>query len=98
MKINNIRHQLFIKEMIAHGNRQQAYLAAYPGSSPKSAYANACRLLNNQSIREELTQTRSVIHAEILDGIKDEIKEKFVSMADKRIWLARIMTGEKIFP
>lgn len=98
MKINNLRHQLFIKEMIAHGNRQQAYLAAYPGSSPRSAYANACRLLSNPLIRGQVLEARSAIHSEMLEGMKDEIKDKFVSMAEKRVWLARIMTGEKIFP
>ena len=41
----NLRHETFITEMIAHGNRQQAYLVAYPQSSPAAAYNNACRLL-----------------------------------------------------
>lgn len=99
MKTKNIRHQLFIREMITHGNRTKAYQAAYPEcTSELSAYKSAGRLLSNPAILDEILQARAAISAEVMAGMKETIEEKCLSMARKRIWLARIMNGEKIFP
>jgi hypothetical protein len=38
------------------------------------------------------------MHKDVLDGMKDDIRIKCITMLEKRIWLARIAHGEKIFP
>lgn len=98
MKPKNLRHQVFIREMITHGNRQKAYQTAYPTSSPKAAYANACRLLASPDIYAEIKEGRAAINAEILEGRKEQLKQEFFSLQQRRLSLARIIRGEKLFP
>lgn len=99
MKTNNIRHQVFIREMIAHGNRQQAYQTAYPEcTSPVSAYKSAGRLLAHPLIRNEIQKAAEVLHSRAMENMEDDIRIKCLTMLEKRIWLARIAHGDKIFP
>ena len=72
----NLCHETFITQMIAHGNRQQAYLVAYPQSSPAAAYNNACRLLAKPHIAARIAaaiqaaQEQATLHLQELYNIQ----------------------------
>jgi hypothetical protein len=87
----NLRHETFIREMIAHGNRQKAYLAAYPSSSHTAAYNNACRLLAIPYIHNRIHDAVRTAEQQALIQFQ---QEKHITLADtfeKRALLADII-------
>lgn len=87
----NLRHETFISEMIAHGNRRQAYLSAYPTSSPDAAYNNACRLLTNPQIRNRISNVVLATEQETIAQLQQERAVSLAETYEKRVLLARII-------
>ena len=87
----NLRHETFIQEMIAHGNRREAYLKAYPQSSPAAAYNNACRLLANPYVRNKIQDAYSVTENTVLQQLQQDYGVELADVYDKRVLLARII-------
>lgn len=87
----NLAHERFIQEMILHGDKTRAYLAAYPNCKPSSAYKSACRLLKNTRVRERIR--KSVVYAQQKAERKLEHKfnEEVLARLDKRKELALIV-------
>lgn len=87
----NLRHETFIQEMIAHGNRREAYLKAYPQSSPAAAYNNACRLLSIPYIRNKIQEAYTATENAALQQLQQDYGAELADVYDKRVLLARII-------
>lgn len=87
----NLRHETFIQEMIAHGNRRAAYLKAYPQSSPAAAYNNACRLLSMPYIRNKIQEAYTATENTVLQQLQQDYGAELADVYDKRVLLARII-------
>jgi hypothetical protein len=69
----NPKHNIFIREMIKHGNKKRAYKAAYPSITDESARTASTRLMKEEYIREALKNA----HLNITVGIRED-KEAFI--------------------
>lgn len=87
----NLRHETFIQEMIAHGNRKEAYLKAYPQSSPIAAYNNACRLLSVPYIRNKIQAAFTITEDAVLEQLQQDYGMALADVYWKRVLLARII-------
>lgn len=87
----NLRHETFIQEMIAHGNRREAYLKAYPQSSPAAAYNNACRLLSIPYIRNKIQEAYTATENTVLQQLQQDYGAELADVYEKRMLLARII-------
>ncbi len=87
----NLRHETFIQEMIAHGNRKAAYLKAYPQSSHAAAYNNACRLLANTYVRNKIQDAYTATENTVLQQLQQDYGAELADVYDKRVLLARII-------
>ncbi len=87
----NLRHETFIQEMIAHGNRREAYLKAYPQSSHAAAYNNACRLLAIPYIRNKIQEAYTATENTVLQQLQQDYGAELADVYDKRMLLARII-------
>jgi hypothetical protein len=94
----NLKHETFIREMIAHGDRQKAYLTAYPASKEAAAYNNACRLLSRPEIRNRIMAAVERTEEEVTLEMKQAYKGLIADTIEKRIELARYIRGEKVVP
>lgn len=94
MKKINPKHDIFIREMLLHGNRVRAYLAAYPGAGLSSAASRACTLLKQPAITQKLEEEQNRIldrNGSVQAGI---LQEKLESVAGMRQLLVAIISGE----
>lgn len=87
----NLRHETFIQEMIAHGNRKEAYLKAYPQSSSTAAYNNACRLLSVPYIRNKIQAAFTITEDAVLEQLQQDYGMALADVYWKRVLLARII-------
>lgn len=87
----NLRHEIFIQEMIAHGNRRAAYLKAYPQSSPAAAYNNACRLLSISYIRNKIQEAYTATENSVLQQLQQDYGAELTDVYEKRVLLAHII-------
>ena len=87
----NLRHETFIQEMIAHGNRRAAYLKAYPQSLPCAAYNNACRLLSIPYIRTNIQEAYTTTENLVLQQLQQDYGAELTDVYEKRVLLARII-------
>lgn len=87
----NLRHEIFIQEMIAHGNRREAYLKAYPQSSPTAAYNNACRLLSIPYICNKIQDACTAKENTVLQQLEQDYGAQLAEVFEKRVLLARII-------
>lgn len=87
----NLRHETFIQEMIAQGNRREAYLKAYPQSSPAAAYNNACRLLSIPYIRNKIQEAYTATENTVLQQLQQDYGAELTDVYEKRVLLARII-------
>ncbi|HLO71251.1 MAG TPA: terminase small subunit [Flavipsychrobacter sp.] len=87
----NLRHETFIQEMIAHGNRREAYLKAYPQSSPAAAYNNACRLLSVPYIRNKIQEAYTATENLVLQQLQQDYGAELADVYEKRVLLAHII-------
>lgn len=84
----------FIKEMLEHGDKTRAYIAAYHGINPKYACGSAYRLLKRPHIQDALKDLDT--HA--LKKAEQDTGFKFIlfTYAEKRDLLRRIALGETL--
>jgi hypothetical protein len=90
----NLRHKIFIQEMIARGDRLIAYKRAYPDASDKSARVNACRLLSYTDISEQIRAGIVVAKKQAMNAIYEKFEGKLTGIDEKRAILAQIIRGE----
>lgn len=81
-------HQIFVEQMIAHGNATQAYMKAYPKSSESSARVKSYTLLKNVTIvteiNEAVTRMKQKVEAVIIQGAIEGV-EKHIRSKHERI-------------
>lgn len=90
----NLAHERFIAEMILHGDKVQAYLAAYPGCTEASAYKAACRLLGNPYIKARMRESVLATQHRVEEELKEHLRGQAMSVNDKRRLLAGIARGQ----
>src|ERR1044071_7021010 len=90
----NLAHERFIREMILHGDRLQAYLAAYPGADEKWALKSACRLLSNPYAHYRIPAAVLTAQHRGEEELKEQLRGVAMSINDKRRLLAQIARGE----
>lgn len=57
-KLANAKHEQFCHEYCKDLNASQAYMRAYPDSAKKSAQSNAARLMENDSVRQRISELK----------------------------------------
>lgn len=92
------QHEIFVREMIRHGNKTQAYLAAYPDATGEALRTAATRLLNKPHIQQAincvLQPIREKAAAELENAASQRIKEEICSLQQRREVLAKIILGK----
>lgn len=101
----NPKHEIFIKEMILHGDRLKAYRAAYPDAQKNSAINSSCELMQNTEIiqrikegQDSLLQKSADIKLEVLKQTGELqvkiLKEQLASLVGMRDLIAEIIGGD----
>jgi hypothetical protein len=92
------QHEVFIRGMLAHGDKIKAYCEAYPGVSPDSARKAANRLLTYTHIRQRiepaLQQARSNAMQQLELAAGERLAGELVDIYEQRTLLAEIIRGE----
>jgi len=92
------QHEIFVREMIRHGNKTKAYLAAYPTATGEALRTAATRLLNKphvqQAINNVMQPLREKAVAELEAMATQRIKEEICSLQQRREALAKIILGK----
>lgn len=92
------QHEIFVREMIRHGNKTQAYLAAFPNATGEALRTAATRLLNKPHIRQAINSILQPIRekaaAELENAASQRIKEEICSLQQRREVLAKIILGK----
>jgi hypothetical protein len=96
------QHQVFIDEMIKHGDQVKAYRAAYPKASEESARVNCYKLLQNTTIADAIKtasdQIRNQAQQEAVQELKEELKGDILTRQKKLEILNKIANGELEIP
>jgi hypothetical protein len=95
-RLSNRRHQIFIHEMVAHGNRRIAYQKAYPGVKDSTAYANAYKLMQYTEIAAAITEGRLKLQQQTNELLRQSYKGKIADIEEKREVLAQIIRRELV--
>lgn len=90
----NLAHERFIHEMILHGDRVAAYLAAYPRCTPASARKAASRLLCNPGIKERIRNAVLDVQYMVEEELKEHLRGHAMSVNDKRALLYQVATKQ----
>ena len=92
----NPKHEIFIQQMLRHGNKLRAYKAAYPKATDEAARTASSRLMKNTHIKEKLAD----IHNEIHIGLKEDkmafIHQELKIIDQKRKLLVQVISGGRI--
>ncbi|WP_276132300.1 terminase small subunit [Polluticoccus soli] len=94
----NRKQQAFVCEMLRHGNRAEAYRAAYKPQSdnPRSVESAANRLMKNPEIAEAVQTVQDRIYAEVQEELKARVLHETLTTQRKREILAQIAEGQWI--
>lgn len=92
--------QIFINEMILHGDKVKAYKKAYPkAKSENSAAVNAIRLLKNDNILNAIKsgsdKAEKAAYQSVIKKVARKKKIKLLSQIEKREILSEIARGER---
>ena len=94
------RYQIFIDQMVMHGNESLAYKTAYPKATGAAIRQGCYRLSKNvtvhHSIKQEAKYIRSIATERAIEDLKEKIKSAALTAAKKREILANIASGGKI--
>ena len=91
------RHEIFIREVIAHGDKIAAYRIAYPSAGYGAARNGASRVMNIKAIEERIAEARNRIQEDTEASIAKMTNDKLDSLLDIRRHLASILSGETTF-
>ncbi|MCD6064986.1 MAG: Terminase small subunit [Flavipsychrobacter sp.] len=92
----NPKQQAFVCEMLRHGNRAEAYKAAYNprSNNPHSLQSAADRLMKNPEVAEAISSVHERIYAEVQEELKTQMLCEVLTTQRKRELLAQIAEGE----
>lgn len=98
MKAIKRQHQVFIDEMIKHGDPTQAYMTAYPNAKVTSARVKSYNLLQNvtiqSAIKEKAEKVAAIATQEAITELKDRIVHDILTREEKLSILNKIAKGE----
>jgi hypothetical protein len=96
--IMNRKQQAFVCEMLRHGNKAEAYRAAYKPQSdnPRSIESVANRLLKIPELAEAIRSVQQRIYAEVQEELKARMLHEALTVQRKREILAQIAEGQWI--
>ncbi|MBL7684109.1 MAG: terminase small subunit [Flavipsychrobacter sp.] len=91
------QHEIFVREMIRHGNRSLAYKAAYPDAKDEALRTAAARLLAKPHIQQAIDAVMQPLRekaiAELEQQATERVKEEICSLQQRREVLAKIILG-----
>lgn len=91
------QHEIFVREMIRHGNRILAYKTAYPHAKDEALRTAAARLLAKPHIQQAIDAVMQPLRqqavAELEAVAKERVKEEICSLQQRREVLAKIILG-----
>jgi hypothetical protein len=90
------KYDIFVREMIQHGDRFTAYRAAYPSVSKASARTAAARLLSKPGIARRIQEARLQQKAEARAALRMHYNGRLVDIEEKRALLAEIIRGTSV--
>lgn len=88
------RKQLFIDQVVLHGNHTAAYQTAYPNCTAAAAKSSASRLMADPVIAECITKGRNKARVMIGEFLRQRCLAKFADISEKRSVLTRIIRGD----
>lgn len=96
------QHQIFVDEMVKHGDHVKAYMAAYPKAKKESARVKSYNLLQNDTIKnfiaEQSDKIKTTATEQAITELKEEIKGNILTRQKKLEILHQIATGELEIP
>jgi phage terminase small subunit len=94
----NRKQQAFVCEMLRHGNKAEAYRAAYKPQSdnPRSIESASNRLMKTPEVAEAIRSVQQRIYAEVQEELKARMLHEALTMQRKREILAQIAEGQWI--
>jgi len=88
------KHQLFVTQMILHGNQRLAYKAAYCNANNHAADNGASRLMHDNAITARIDMGIVLAQRQKEQLRKEYCKTNIAAITEKRQLLASIMRGE----
>lgn len=94
MKGPNTRQQIFIRELLLHGNRSRAYLKAYPGAKPSAVRKLAWKLMQKPYIRQALQALDAAMLEKAMGMQSEMMQEKLNLVSGMKDLLGSIVNGK----
>lgn len=91
----NDKQLKFCTEYAKHGNANEAYAKAYPGTKRSSVEASAYRMLANAGIKEKVNQLRAETKANS-KITREKIAKELAEMGFTNVDVAELKFGDKI--
>jgi hypothetical protein len=97
------QYQIFVDQMVKHGDERRAYKAAYPNAKNHDGIRKGClRMSQNATIqlliKEASDKIRNTATQEAIAELKDEIKGNILTRQQKLELLHSIATGQLEIP
>lgn len=87
------KHEIFILEMIKHGDQVMAYMAAYPKSNRNAARVSAHKLLQKATIQNRLKQESERIKSQSVVLLRDTERKEILDSISRQALLSEIALG-----
>ena len=79
------QHEVFVRGMLAHGDRIRAYREAYPNIFPTAVRQAAVRLMNHPEIRQHLEPVFEQAKAAAMQQLEQMAGQRIAGRADIRM-------------
>ena len=89
----NHRHQVFITQMLLHGDKEEAYACAFPKARGRSITEGANRLMADPDIKKVLEQSHANIRKKLEKEIVEKQKEELLSVNKMKELLSQMAEG-----
>lgn len=94
-------YQVFVDEMIQHGDQVRAYKKAYPKTKNEAAIRQGCHRLSQNvtiqsTIKAEADKIKAAATEQAITELKEELKGKILTRQQKQEILYKIATGEHL--
>jgi hypothetical protein len=90
----NHRHQVFITQMLLHGDKEEAYSAAYPLAKGRSISVGANKLLADPEVKKALDKAHANVHKKLEAEIAEQKKAEMLTTERMKELLTKIAEGE----
>lgn len=84
--LKNVKHEVFIQEIIKGGSQRKAYHIAYPSSQKwksESVDAKACTLFNNDKVQERYQEL-----------LKNSVDDAIMTSIERKKWLSSLIKDD----